>query len=86
MTRVEVDDTFASEDFDKDARSCVFFWRWRIIKTSFFYRLASSFILWCDDKFLLSKLLYLHGIYYNVIGQDPNHDILFNITNILTKK
>jgi hypothetical protein len=25
----------------------------------------------CDDNLLLSKLLYLHGIYYNVIGQDP---------------
>ncbi len=35
---------------------------------------------------MLSKLLYLHGIYYNVIEQDPNHDALFNITNILTEK
>ncbi len=32
------------------------------------------------------KLLYLHGIHYNVIGQDPNHDTLFNITNILIEK
>ncbi len=35
---------------------------------------------------MLSKLLYLHGIYYNVIGQDPNHDNLFNIINILIEK
>ncbi len=35
---------------------------------------------------MLSKLLYLHGIYYNVIRQDPNHDMLFNITNILIEK
>jgi hypothetical protein len=35
---------------------------------------------------MLSKLLYLHGIYYNVIRQDPNDDALFNITNILTEK
>jgi hypothetical protein len=34
---------------------------------------------------LLSKL-YLHGIYYNVIGEDPSHDTLFNITNILIEK
>jgi len=60
----------------------VYFWRWWIIKTSFFYKLVSFFILWCDDKLLLSKL-YLHGIYYNVIGQDPNHDTLINIANIL---
>jgi hypothetical protein len=31
---------------------------------------------------LLSKLLYLHDIYYNVIGQDPSHDTLFNITKM----
>jgi hypothetical protein len=35
---------------------------------------------------LLSKLLYLHGIYYNVIKQDPNHDTLFNTTNILKEQ
>jgi hypothetical protein len=46
--------------------------------------LFSFLVLWCDDKLLLSKL-YLHGIYYNVIGQDPNHDTLINITNILFK-
>jgi hypothetical protein len=51
-----------------------------------FHKLVFSFILWCDDKLLLSKLLYLHGIYYNVIRQDPNHDMLFNITNILIEK
>jgi len=64
--------------------SCVFL---EVVNNKFFfYKLVSSFILWCDDKLLLSKLLYLHGIYYNVIRQDPNHDIYFNITNILTKK
>jgi len=60
---------------DGDPRSCVP--RRLIIKTSFFYKLDSSLIPWCDDKLLLSKLLFLHGIYYNVIRQDPNHDTLF---------
>ncbi len=40
----------------------------------------------CEDNLLLSKLLYLCGIYYNVIGQDPSHDNLFNYSNILKKK
>jgi len=40
----------------------------------------------CDDNLMLSKLLYLHVIYYNVIGQDPSHDTYFNLTNILKKK
>jgi hypothetical protein len=72
MTRGVVD-TFASEDSHRNACSCVFL---KVVnnKTSFFYILTSSFILWCDDKLLLSKFLYLHGIYYNVIGQDPNND------------
>jgi DNA replication protein DnaC len=52
----------------------------------FFANWFSFLIPWCDDKMMLSKLLYLHDIHYNVIGQDPNHDALFNITNILTKK
>jgi hypothetical protein len=51
----------------------------------FFANWFSFLIPWCDDKMMLSKL-YLHGIYYNVIGQDPNHDALFSIINILTKK
>jgi hypothetical protein len=66
-------DSFAREDFDRNACSCVFL---EVVNNKFFfYKLVSSFILWCDDKLLLSKLLYLHGIYYNVIRQDPNHDI-----------
>jgi hypothetical protein len=35
---------------------------------------------------MLFKLFYLHGIYYNVIWQDPNYDTYFNTTNILIEK
>jgi hypothetical protein len=50
---------------------------WRVNNKNFFFlQLVCYLVPWCDHKLLLSKL-YLHGIYYNVIRQDPNHDTLF---------
>ncbi len=71
-------DTFV-RTFDRD-RTCVFLCG-DLLKTYFFFH---SMV--CDDNLMLSKLLYLHVIYYNVIGQDPSHDTYFNLTNILKKK
>jgi hypothetical protein len=67
MSRGGFVDIFAREDFDRNTRSCVFL---EVVNNIYiyiyiyFYRLVYFLILWCDDKLLLSKLLYLHGIYY----------------------
>jgi hypothetical protein len=49
-----------------------------IYKKNYFF----SHSMVCDDNLLL----YLHGIYYNMIRQDPNHDTYFNLTDILKEK
>jgi hypothetical protein len=63
--------------FDKDPHFCVL---WGLVNNKNFLFLQTYFFphsMVRDDNLLLSKLLYLHNIYYNVIGQDPNHEILY---------